>query len=140
MNNYAIEMILYSMSLGNFKLIRYAINLRNFHKQFNSRFTINHLESQIEPYKYLVDLCIDSLFKASEDTSFRKWMRNLGFGALFHIALPCTFAQYKSLYDRVCFHRLTKIIRFKSNVLEYVENNRVELENKMGQISTLFYL
>ena len=94
-------MILYSMSLGNYKFIGYALNVRNFHKQFNSRFTINHLESQIAPYKYLVDLCIDSLFKGSEDISFRKWMRNLGFGALFHIALPYTFAQYKALYDNV---------------------------------------
>ena len=105
---------------------------------FLLRFTMNHLESEIQPIKYLVDLCIDAIFLSHKDVCFRHMVRSMGLGGLFHIPLPCTFQQYAMFYDRTCYQRLSKIIRFKSNVVEFVQNNKTLLEEKMSKIANLY--
>jgi hypothetical protein len=62
----------------------------------------------------------------------------MGLGGLFHIPLPCIFQQYAMFYDRTCYQRLSKIIRFKSNVVEFVQNNKTLLEEKMSKIANLY--
>ena len=85
-----------------------------------------------------IDLCIDALFKSHDDKMFRKCLRNLGFSRLLCIVRPCTLSQYTACYNRLCFNRMAKIIRFKKDILEYVKDNLTILQSKMGQIASLY--
>ena len=96
---------------------------------------MNQLESEIEHVKYLVDLCIDALFKSHDDLMFRKIMRNMGFSRLLCIAISCTLGQNTACYNRICFSRMAKIIRFKK---EYVTANLTILQCKVGQIASFY--
>ena len=69
---------------------------------------------------------------------FRKVMTNMGFGALFHISLPCTLQQYEACYLRVNMQRFSKIFHFQQRVLEYVKTNAALLDAKKGQITNLY--
>ena len=64
-------------------------------------------------------------------------MRNIGFGKLFHIELPCSLQQYEACYTRINMQRISKIFRFQQKVFNYVLDNSVTLEAKMGQIASL---
>ena len=99
---------------------------------------MNQLESEIEHVKYLVDLCIDALFKSHDDLMFQKIMRNMGFSRLLSIAISSTLGQNTACYNRICFSRMAKIIRFKKDILEFVTADLTILHCKVGQIASFY--
>ena len=67
-------------------------------------------------------------------------MRNMGFGALYQIDLPCSLHQYEACYTRINMQRLSKIFRFQQKVNNFVLDNTAALEIKIGQKASLFSL
>ncbi len=62
----------------------------------------------------------------------------MGFDRLLCIVRPYTLGQYTACYNRLCFNRIAKIIRFKKDILEYVKDNLTIQQSKMWQIASLY--